>query len=416
MMRNDDGDGSKHTGRIPFRLGPGLLVTAAFVGPGTVVTASKAGAERGCGLLWTIVFACVGTIVLQSLAARVGIANRNGLGESIRESLEGSRWLRPAVLLVIAAIGIGNAAYQTGNLTGAATGLRAITGGSTEFWVAILIAFTCSLLLIGRYRVLHASLVAMVVLLSLVFLCTAALSLPAASRIAIGLVIPRFGVEDLTLVLALIGTTIVPYNLFLHASSAASTWKGEPMRESIIQSDWDTLFSVGLGGLVTASILITASTAFFDTQTPWTSASDIGQQLNPTLGAASATAFSIGLFAAGLTSSITAPLATAYAVCGCLGWSTDPSGRRFRVISLGIVACGGGIALAMGKSPSATIIFAQLANGMLLPLTAVFLLMAVTRNTNRSNLMLGRLRLRLAQLVVAAVALLGIWRILAALS
>jgi NRAMP (natural resistance-associated macrophage protein)-like metal ion transporter len=387
------------------------LVTAAFIGPGTVVTASKAGAERGCGLLWTIVFACFGTIVLQSLAARVGIANGNGLGESIRQNLEDSRWLRPAILLVIAAIGIGNAAYQTGNLTGAATGIRAIAGGSAESWILILIVCTCSLLLIGRYRALHASLVAMVVLLSLAFLCTAALSLPAASRIAIGLTVPRFSVQDLTLVLALIGTTVVPYNLFLHASSAASTWRGEPTRESILQSDWDTTISVALGGLVTASILITASTAFFDTGTSWTSASDIGQQLNPTLGSASATAFAVGLFAAGLTSSITAPLATAYAVCGCLGWSTDPSGRHFRAISLGIVACGGAIALATGKSPTATIVFAQLANGMLLPFIAVFLLMAVTRHADRPNLVLGKFRLRLAQLVVAAVALLGLWRI-----
>jgi NRAMP (natural resistance-associated macrophage protein)-like metal ion transporter len=412
-MPNGDRDRRQDSGHVPFRIGPGLLVTAAFIGPGTVVTASKAGAERGCGLLWTIVFACVGTIVLQSLAARVGIASGNGLGESIRKTLQGSRWLRPAILLVIAAIGIGNAAYQTGNLTGAAAGIRVIAGGSAESWIVILVACTCSLLLIGRYRVLHASLVAMVVLLSLAFLCTAALSLPAATRIAIGIAIPRFGVEDLTLVLALIGTTIVPYNLFLHASSAASTWKGEPMRESIIQSDWDTTISVGLGGVVTASILITASSAFFDTQTPWTSAGDIGQQLKPTLGSASATAFAIGLFAAGLTSSITAPLATAYAVCGCLGWSTDASGRRFRAISLGIVVCGGAFALAMGKSPTATIIFAQLANGLLLPFIAVFLLMAATRAVDRPNLMLGKVRLRLAQLVLAGVVLLGLWRIAA---
>ena len=93
-----------------FGFGPGLLVTAAFIGPGTVVTASKAGAQYGCQLLWTIVFASIGTIALQSLAARLGIITGNGLGESISITLSNYRFLRPAIALVIAAIGVGNGA------------------------------------------------------------------------------------------------------------------------------------------------------------------------------------------------------------------------------------------------------------------------------------------------------------------
>jgi manganese transport protein len=150
-----------------LRVGPGLLVTAAFIGPGTVVTASKAGAQFGCQLLWTILFACIGTIVLQSLAARVGIITGTGLGESIRRSLYGSRWLRPAIALVIGAIGIGNAAYQTGNLTGAVSGIASITGGGTTVWVVALAALTTIIVSLGRYRVLHGVLVSLVVLLSL---------------------------------------------------------------------------------------------------------------------------------------------------------------------------------------------------------------------------------------------------------
>ena len=99
-----------------LRIGPGVLVTAAFIGPGTVITASRAGAEHGHGLLWTVVLAVIGAIVLQSLAAKIGIEQRQGLGESIRAALTGSVWLSPAICLVIFAIGVGNAAYQTGNL------------------------------------------------------------------------------------------------------------------------------------------------------------------------------------------------------------------------------------------------------------------------------------------------------------
>lgn len=173
--------------------------------------------------------------------ARIGIVSGKGLGESIRDTLAQSRLLRPAVVLVIAAIGVGNAAYQTGNLTGAATGIRACAGGRAEIWLTVIVTCACAIVLVGRYRVLHAVLVALVALLSVSFLCTALFSLPSASRIVSGLTVPRFDSDDLTLVLALVGTTIVPYNLFLHASSAASTWKGEPTSESIVQCAvaWD---------------------------------------------------------------------------------------------------------------------------------------------------------------------------------
>ena len=410
-MQVDEHRGSENRQASGLRLGPGLLVTAAFIGPGTVVTASAAGAERGCGLLWTILFSCFGTIVLQSLAARVGIVNRQGLGESIRETLKGTKWLRPAILVVISAVGVGNAAYQTGNLTGAAAGIQTITATGINTNLLVLIGVSASLILFGRYTVLQWILVGLVAILSTAFLCSACLSLPSADRIFSGLLIPRLRTQDLTMVIALIGTTIVPYNLFLHASSAVTTWKDKPLTHSIKQSNTDTLLSVSLGGLVTAAILITSSTAFFDTQTQIGTTGDIARQLEPTLGTVSTFAFSLGLFAAGLTSSITAPLATAYALCGCMGWNAHPSGIRFRIIALCVVLIGGVSALTYGSTPSTVIAFAQVANGLLLPIVAAFLLLVVSRNTSQ-KIHFGGIQLQLARLVVVLVGLLGIWRIL----
>ncbi|KAA5539589.1 divalent metal cation transporter [Roseiconus nitratireducens] len=411
MNRNRE----QHPARRRFRVGPGLLVTAAFIGPGTVVTASKAGAEFGCGLLWTVLFACVGTVILQSLAARLGIVTGQGLGEAIRRSFSNSVFLRPAVALVIGAIGIGNAAYQTGNLTGAVKGISVVTGGDSHVWVIALAGLTIALILLGRYRVLHRVLVGLVALLSLSFLWSAANALPSAGRLLQGLVVPRVGADHLTLVLGMIGTTIVPYNLFLHASGAAAAWRGEDFERAWHQCRWDTLLSIGLGGLVTASILLTASAAFFDTGTPWTGIDQIADQLRPTLGAGSGPAFAIGLFAAGLTSSITAPLATAYAVCGCLGWDARPSQRRFQTIAIAVVLIGAASALRWGSSPASTILFAQVANGLLLPMIAVFLLVAVRKASASGQANLSLAGYVAAWIVVAGVALLGVWRIVGAL-
>ncbi|MEO1526429.1 MAG: Nramp family divalent metal transporter [Planctomycetota bacterium] len=391
-----------------YRVGPGLLVTAAFIGPGTVVTASKAGAQYGCGLLWTIVFAVIGTIILQSLAARLGIAKQTGLSEAIRQSLHDSPWMRPSIALVIAAIGIGNTAYQTGNLTGAVAGVTSVIGGDPSAWVGVLVAVTTLMIWWGRYRVLHCLLVGLVCGLSLSFLVAASRSLPAGGEIASGL-LPRVSSDSLNLVLALIGTTIVPYNLFLHASAAAKTYEAADRERTFRHLDWDTTLSVTLGGLVTAAILLTAATAFHARGEPWSSMDQISTQLTPALGAFGGQAFAMGLFAAGLTSAITAPIATAYAVCGSLGWKAEPESLRFRFIGIAVILLGGAAAIGFGKSPSLTIQFAQITNGLLLPLVACFLLSLAIRG--REAFAFSTWRIAVAILVVAAVSLLGMWRI-----
>ena len=150
----------------------------------------------------------------------------------------------------------------------------------------------------------------------------------------------------------MIGTTIVPYNLFLHASAAAESYKGDETIQAVAHSDWDTAISVSLGGLVTAAILLSASSAFHDQGQSWTSIDQISQQLAPGLGRFGSVTFAIGLFSAGLTSAITAPLATAYAVCGSLGWRTNTSSPGFRWVAISVVGVGGFLAIVSGKSPA----------------------------------------------------------------
>ena len=110
----------------------------------------------------------------------------------------------------------------------------------------------------------------------------------------------------------------------------------------------------------------------------------MAQQLEPLLGANARYFFAAGLFAAGLSSAVTAPLAAAYAVCGALGWSRDMRGTGFRLTWLTVLVSGTTFA-ALGTKPLTAILFAQAANGFLLPILAIFLLVVM----NRSDL-LGR--------------------------
>lgn len=378
------------------QLGPGLLVAAAFVGPGTVTTASVAGADFGFALLWALVFSVVAAIVLQEMAARLGVVSREGLGEALRTTFDSRAVQIAAIVLVVAAITVGNAAFQTGNLTGAALGLQAIFGGGTALWATIVAVLAAALLATGSYKAVERVLVWLVVLMGVVFVVTALIVTPNPLDLLAGLV-PRVPSGSVLTVVALIGTTVVPYNLFLHASSVQDKWPEDvPTERAVREATLDTRLSIGVGGLVTLAILTTAAAALFTQGQSVENAGDMALQLEPLLGPAAKFFFATGLLAAGVTSSVTAPLAAAYATAGALGWSRDLSDPRFKAIWAVIIVVGVVFAF-VGSSPTQVIVFAQAANGLILPVVAVFLLVVMNRsdllgdhvNSTRANIVGG---------------------------
>jgi NRAMP (natural resistance-associated macrophage protein)-like metal ion transporter len=365
------------------RFGPGLLVTAAFIGPGTLTTSSVAGANYGFALLWTLLFSVLATIVLQEMAARLGLVGRQGLSEALRTTFQSRLVSGFAVALVVAAIALGTAAFETGNIMGAAMGLEVLTGTSGSLWALMVGAGAFALLAIGVYKVVEKILVVLVVVMSLVFVATAVLSFPDLGAMLRGAFVPSMPDGSLLTVIALIGTTVVPYNLFLHSSSVSEKWSpAVPTAEALREARWDTGLSIGLGGLITLAVLTTAAQAFFaaaqGSDLGPVNAATMATQLEPTLGPFARHFFAIGLVAAGLTSAITAPLAAAYATCGALGWSRNMKGGHFRAVWAVILVVGTALA-ATGTKPVAAILFAQAANGILLPITAVFLLFVMNR-------------------------------------
>ena len=138
------------------------------------------------------------------------------------------------------------------------------------------------------------------------------------------------------------------------------------------------MISVTIGGGITAALLVTAAVAFGGGGS-LESVRDVALQLKPALGAWAEPLFACGLFAAGLTSAITAPLAAGYASSGCFGWLGDLADWRLKTVATVVVLSGVGSALAFGASPRDAILVAQVANGLLLPLVAFFLLVMVNR-------------------------------------
>ncbi|GAA63072.1 manganese/divalent cation transport protein [Pseudoalteromonas sp. BSi20311] len=364
-----------------MRLGPGLLVTAAFIGPGTITTASVAGANFGFALIWTLLFSVIATILLQSMAARLGVATGQDLAQALRAHIETPLFKSLAIFLVISAIGVGSAAYEAGNLSGASMGLIEIFPQvNAQLWTPLIAFLSAILLYSGKHKVVENALILLVILMSLVFISTLVMAAPSLSDVLAGF-IPSMPEGSVTTVLALVGTTIVPYNLFLHSGVLAARHDSESDKQKVIkETNIDTGVSITLGGVITLAILSTASVAFYGTDAGQISAANMAVQLEPLLGDAAHYFFAIGLFAAGLTSAITAPLAGAYAVCGMLGWSNKMDNVRFKSVAIVILLFGAAVA-SLGLDPVAVIIFAQAANGLLLPIVTAYLVWLVNQKT-----------------------------------
>lgn len=359
------------------KFGPGILVAAAFIGPGTVTACTLAGSNFGYALVWALLFATIATIILQDMAVRLGVGAQFGLGEALMQSapVPALKWFIGG--LVFAALLIGNCAYEGGNLAGGALGLDAILNRASpgqNTLVAGLAVLAGIVVLVGKYALLERLLVGLVLLMSLAFLLSAVLVPPNFGALFSGMVpaIPRGG--TLTAI-ALIGTTIVPYNLFLHAAAARKKWASDTGTKD---ARTDSAFSIGLGGLVSILILSTAAGSLFKSGLEVTSAADMARAIEPTFGEASRYLIGIGLFAAGLTSAITAPMATAYALSEIIGGDEERKSKLFRGIALLVVGIGAAISLS-GIRPISLILVAQYANGLLLPLVAAFLLYVMNR-------------------------------------
>ncbi|MHA7059782.1 Nramp family divalent metal transporter [Aquimarina sp. M1] len=397
-----------------FKIGPGTLVTAAFIGPGTVTVCTLAGVEFGYALLWAMVLSIIACTVLQEMAARLGVITQKGLSEVLKSQFNNKivRWT--LISLVLSAIFIGNAAYEAGNISGGVLGLSTILGSpiveigtiSINYMSIVIGVIAFILLYIGNYKVLERSLIVLVLFMSIAFIITAIVTKPDLSLLFKGFV-PSFSTDNILTIVSIIGTTVVPYNLFLHAAIVSEKWKS---KEKLPEARRDTIVAIVLGGLVSMAIIIAGAAI---QQTEINNATDLAKGLEPVFGTLAKYVLSMGLFAAGITSAITAPLAAAYVVKGCLGWKDGLKSKTFRSVWIFILFLGV-LFSSLGIKSIVIIRFAQIANGLLLPIIAIFLLWVMNQKNvlgNFTNSLKQNLIGFLIVLITCFLGIIGVWKV-----
>ena len=360
-------------------IGPGVLIAAAFIGPGTVTLCTIAGASFGYSLIWAIILSIFSTIVLQEMSLRIGLITKMNLAQVIRINIKSKFLNRLLLILIISSILIGNAAYEAGNITGASLGISAILNSQSINYIPVFIGLIAFIVLYqGDYKVLERSLVFLVLIMSISFFITAIITKPDINALINGVITPKIDSNNLTIILGLIGTTVVPYNLFLHSSLVSEKWNSV---NKLKVARFESFFSILIGGLVSLSIIITAASV---NNKDVNGVIDLAKGLEPLYGNFAIFFLGIGLFASGITSSITAPLAAAYVAKSCFGWEDSLKSGKFRAIWIIILIIG--VLVSMVKiNPIEIIKFAQFSNSLLLPIIAIILLWIINNKNIISN-------------------------------
>ncbi|MGY6558081.1 MAG: NRAMP family divalent metal transporter [Nitritalea sp.] len=355
-------------GKKGWKLGPGAWVAAAFIGPGTVTVCSMAGVETGYSLLWVLVLGIGMTYCFQDAAFRLSLQDRRPLAQQFREELlPGPLGKALMLVLLTTAIGVGNTAYEVDNLSGAALGVALVIEQglpAAENWPigvyqGLLGLIVVLVLVKGSIQQLERRVVFLVAMLALAFMGTAVALQPAPAALVQGLV-PRFQ-SDSILILSLLGTTVVPYNLFLHSGLLHERY---PEGVHVRWVRRDLAQALLLGGLISVAIVITGAGSSLDRLIQ---GADLAEGLRPLLDGWAPLAVGLGLFAAGLSSALTAAFAGAYVLCSLFNWSTALRGLPMRLLMAGMVGSASLIALA-GWNIFQLIALAQFTNALLLPL------------------------------------------------
>jgi len=342
------------------------VIAAAFIGPGTVTTAGAAGARFGPALLWTLLFSTLACLLLQEASARLTIVTGLDLGQALRERYRGGATGTGVLLLVLGAIVVGCAAYEAGNVLGGVAGAALGVDLAPALLTTLVGVGAALLLLAGAPSTVARLLGLLVAVMGVAFLVTAWRLGPSVPALLRGAIVPALPEGSGLLVLGLVGTTVVPYNLFLGSGLARGQTLGD-LRFGLS-------VAVLLGGMISMGIVVVGTAVRgpfgFDA---------LAGVLEQRLGEGARMLFAAGLFSAGFSSAVTAPLAAAITARGLFD---DGRGRwsagswRFRATWFGVLAAGVGFGLA-GVRPVPAILLAQALNGILLPLVAVFLLLSV---------------------------------------
>ncbi len=380
------------------------VISAAFIGPGTVTTATKAGVYYHYDLMWTMVFSVFACLLLQEASARIAIFSGLNLGEAIAKHFENKSSKYIVYTLVIGAIILGSAAYETGNILGSVEGLGFIFNSIPKVYFVLMIGILAFFAFrMKSIRTISQILGGFVYLMGIAFIITALSVENDTTQMLHGIFVPT--IPDTPgagiLILGIIGTTVVPYDLFLGSGIVDKT-------QTISEARLGLSIAIILGGFISMAIMTVGSSISSGLDADAIRNLDFnfklmksGLYLNSYINDYGLYIFGFGMFAAGFTSAITAPLASAITARSIFNKKPEKWTSKsfyFQLVAVGILLVGVTFGILQVK-PVPAIILAQAFNGLILPFVSIFMLLII----NNPDVMKEKINSHLSNILLSAV-------------
>ena len=351
--------------------GPAYLVSVGYMDPGNWATDIEGGSRFGYQLLWVILMSNMMAVLLQTLAARLGIVTGRDLAQACRDE-----YTKSVAFFLWLLCEIAIAACDLAEVLGTAIGLNLLFGLPLMIGVLVTGFDTILFLLIQNFgiRRMEFFIILLVSVMGVCFGIEMFLSQPLIREIANGF-IPRLNSQSLYIAIGILGATVMPHNLYLHSAlvqtrTVEQTEEGK--RHACRYNFIDTVIALNAAFFVNAAILIVAASVFFKNGMVVTEIQQAHALLAPLLGTMLAsTLFAVALLASGQSSTLTGTYAGQIVMEGFIHFKMRPILRRLVTRSLAIIPAVIVIALRGNQGSYELLIFSQVVLSLQLPFAVI---------------------------------------------
>jgi Mn2+/Fe2+ NRAMP family transporter len=354
------------------KLGPGIITAALVFGPGSLTINTKLGASYGYSLIWVVVLSIILMTAFTKMSTRIGLYSSVSLMTRIKTEIG-----RTIAFLVGLGIFLTTASFQAGNTVGASLAFSELFSTPLAVWILLFTLLAISLLYFKSfYKILEKLMIGLVILMLSSFFLTIIMVAPNIEQIILGFIpsVPR-GSEYLIITLTASSFSIV--GAFYQSYLVQEKGSGLEDKQDCIR---ESRTGIIILGLLSSLVMVCAASVLKSNNIDVRSASDLGLALEPLFGPFTSYVFMIGFFAASFSSMIGNATIGGVILADTLFGESSLQKVRVRSMIVLIILIGAVIAFIFGALPLELIIFAQGITIMIVPMTAVILLMFANRN------------------------------------
>ena len=398
-------------------VGPGFLISVAYMDPGNWATNIEGGARYGPALLWVIVLASLMAILIQVVAAKLGIATGKGVAQICRERLS-----KPVVWMLWLAAELAMIATDMAEIIGAAIGFSLVFG--LPLWAGAVLAALASFALIGikeaserGFRVAEFVVMGLVAVIGAAFVFEMVLARPSAEMIVSGLVPGIPDASALYIAIGILGATVMPHSVYLHSTLVQDRRalmvrdEGDTLdvhRRHFLLEAWDTGGALFIAMFVNAAMLLVAAASLYGKTFEGLEGAYV--TIDGVFGGYAAPVFGVALIAAGLSSSFVATMAGQTVMDGFLDLKINVWLRRSFTLVPSLVI------VIIGFDPTSVLVASQVALSFELPFVLVPLLLFTMNPTLMGSFVNRPATSVVLGAIVAVISLLNGWLIVSSVT